>query len=349
MNPRSRLLTAVVVACVLAAGLGFFLVVRESPEAARLRLLIDVLLLAALAATVFVVTRNPLERREELLDAMRALARGSRDRRLDYESFGDLEDIARTYNEVAAALTEHEDPNLGPIKTKRRQERPAWMETEGGGHPDLGEVRVISKKQKAAQAIDAEERAAKARAKAKVAAEPPEPEPEPEPEVRVGEPQARAKPSGKAKRRAPEPARATPEPPAADERDDDGAEESAAALADAAADNDTAIDGLLSRSSGPDEEPAPDEPAAPEAGELHLDDGEQERALPPFDMRALFREFVDAKRAHDEDTDDLEYDAFAETLEDEMARLLEAHACRAVRFEVRVQDGEVSLLPRLLR
>lgn len=351
MNPRSRLLTAVVVFSVIAAGIGFFLVMQKSPEAARLRLLVDVALLAALAGAVVTATRTPLERREELLDAMRALTRGSRERRLDYDRFGDLEDVARAYNELAVALTEHEDPNLGPVKAKRRTSKPPWTDDN---HQAIGEVRVISKKDKAAPAeasggsatakAESDRRGAKKRAPEEAKAEEPS-------SSEVKQPEARPASEPPAKAESEPPARAKSELPMAapDSAPPEKAVEAAAESgrpAGAAVDNDTAIDDAPL----PSEDQvmaAVTEAERPPAQEE--EDPAKATTLPPFDMRALFDEFVKQKRAHDEDTDDLEYEAFAETLEEEMARLLESHGCRAVRFQVRVQDGEVSLLPRLIR
>jgi hypothetical protein len=88
------------------------------------------------------------------------------------------------------------------------------------------------------------------------------------------------------------------------------------------------------------------EPArTPGDGDTHIDEGATARA----ELRALFDEFVSAKRAHSENVDDLAFDQFSAALADERLKLLTAHRCRDVRFEVRIQDGEVSLLPRLLR
>lgn len=423
MNLRARLLTAVAVSCVVAAALGFYVVMQESAEAARNRLLLDVLLLAAMSGSVFVITRNPLERREELLDAMRALARGVRERRLEPERFGDLEDIARSYNEVAASLSEHDDPNLGPVRARRRHTRPAWMDPEGSEHPELGEVRVISRKEKASSAerdsrvkartqpptnaprrrrredlasdlassAEANESAAESAAEAAASAEAAEDVLE-RPRAKAEGKRGRRRNADKSREDArdeAEDARAheaavaddasahaeapadaaegepeTPESEPIEHEDALDSERELAAEDDAesADNNDTAIDDLLARAPMTTDGALPREEAtAGDGDEPPSDDGTDESdsaspaasgtpsTLQPFDMRALFREFVEAKRAHDEDTDDLEFEAFAETLEEEMERLVAAHGCRAVRFEVRVQDGEVSLLPRLLR
>ena len=67
------------------------------------------------------------------------------------------------------------------------------------------------------------------------------------------------------------------------------------------------------------------------------------------ELEALFSEFVTAKKGRDESVSDLDLEAFAQTIQGECERLLQAHACKGVRFEVTEQDGEVSLRPRLIR
>jgi hypothetical protein len=67
------------------------------------------------------------------------------------------------------------------------------------------------------------------------------------------------------------------------------------------------------------------------------------------ELEALFHEFVATKKSHGEPVADLDVDAFAQTIQGECERLIGAHRCRGVRFDVTMQDGEVSLRPRLLR
>src|SRR6185437_5036948 len=76
------------------------------------------------------------------------------------DDFAGLADVARALNEVAASLTENEDPNLGPVKRephptyKKRPERPAVTPDDAGeavmsDHPELGPVRMMKKKEPA--------------------------------------------------------------------------------------------------------------------------------------------------------------------------------------------------------
>jgi hypothetical protein len=65
------------------------------------------------------------------------------------------------------------------------------------------------------------------------------------------------------------------------------------------------------------------------------------------EIRDLYEAFVAAQK--DTGGEDVEFAAFAQTVEETAEQLLGDHACRAVRFRVTVENGEVALLPRLLR
>ncbi len=95
--------------------------------------------------------------------------------------------------------------------------------------------------------------------------------------------------------------------------------------------NDTAIDGApRSDASVPSDEGPPTLPTRAE-------------------LDTLFVEFVNQKRAHDQAIADLDGDAFVQTILGECERLVFEHKCRGVKFEITLDDGEVSLRPRLLR
>lgn len=302
MSPRAALLIGVLASATVAAGIGFFLVFGFAPDAARTRLFVDLGLLALLAGVVFAFTRGPAERARALAEALRELTRGIRHRRLTPESFGELADVARAFNEVAAFLSEHDDPNLGPIKSRPRRLKMRRADDEGvehSTHPELGPVRVI-------------------------------------PKERAEEPSD--------EKRANEALRLIEEAPA--EGDEPAPERPDAAPAEAR-ERDTAIDEPKGEEGTVEESAAA---STPPSAAAEREPGDAKPAFPDEqDLRALFDAFVDAKRSQDEPTEDLDFEAFAETLVDERARLTREHGCKTVRFEVTVQDGEVSLLPRLIR
>lgn len=258
---RTTLLIAVVAATAISAIAGYFVLNGSGG-----RLLVDAGLAIALAAIVAVMLSPTVNRVDSLVEALRALARGEKHQRVRADEFAGLADVARAMNEVAASLTEGDDPNLGPV---RSEPRPGHLPThtvkkqvplpaidddpEVSAHPEIGPVRVLKK--------------------------------------RAGAPDNGERPQT------------------------------------AAPTNDTNVDEKV-RSDIKD-----DIAQVPSRAELE----------------SLFQEFVAAKKSHEEGVADLDFDAFAQTIQGECERLISAHQCKGVRFEVTMQDGEVSLRPRLLR
>lgn len=170
MNPRSSLFSGVLSAAVVAAVVGFLILQRFAPEAALARAFVDGGLLVLLALVVYSFTRTPAHRVDDLADAIVELTRGNRSRRLDPAEYGELEPIARAFNDIAAHLSAQEDPNLGPIKRRPRlrgaggedsgpQSPPTEAENPDASmrirnlsdlaknhsyHPELGPVRVMT-------------------------------------------------------------------------------------------------------------------------------------------------------------------------------------------------------------
>lgn len=68
--------------------------------------------------------------------------------------------------------------------------------------------------------------------------------------------------------------------------------------------------------------------------------------LPEDRVRAIYSQYVDAKRKQNESTAAITYDAVAKSLRDSSARLREKHG-RLVDFEVAVKDGKAVLKPVL--
>jgi len=69
-------------------------------------------------------------------------------------------------------------------------------------------------------------------------------------------------------------------------------------------------------------------------------------ALPEDRVRAIYSQYVEAKRRQNEPTAAITYDAVAKSLRDSSARLREKHG-RLVDFEVSVKDGKAVLKPVL--
>lgn len=319
---RTALVSGVVVVGVLGAAGSFYLVQQTSPEAARSLLAVMAGMIVALGVCVWVLLGPTLKRIDDLVEALRALARGEKHTRVDAVEFAGLADVARAVNEVAAALCENDDPNLGPVLKKTRERpteihkvpKPSKPQAEASAavvdvdavssHPEIGAVRV--RKKRDGRGEKAESKTVEAKPSE---AKPSEPQPEPS-EARSAAP-VEVKPAESK----------TAEPKAADVVDVKPAPSTVEAPSTPArrADDDTVIE--------------PAEPRLPGRAEL----------------QSLFAEFVQEKKAAHHDDVDVDFDAFSDTILAECERLVQEHSCRGVRFEVAVADGEVSLRPRLLR
>jgi hypothetical protein len=63
-------------------------------------------------------------------------------------------------------------------------------------------------------------------------------------------------------------------------------------------------------------------------------------------VRAIYAQYVDAKRRQNESTAAITYDAVARSLRDSSAKLRQKHG-KAVDFEVAIKDGKAILKPVL--
>jgi hypothetical protein len=77
------------------------------------------------------------------------------------------------------------------------------------------------------------------------------------------------------------------------------------------------------------------QPAKPDAGSADL---------PEHRVRAIYEQYVDAKRRQKESTAAITYEAIAKTLRDSSAKLREKHG-KSVDFEVAIRDGKAILKP----
>jgi hypothetical protein len=68
--------------------------------------------------------------------------------------------------------------------------------------------------------------------------------------------------------------------------------------------------------------------------------------LPDARLRAIYAQYVDAKRKQNESTAAITYDAVAKSLRDSSAKLREKHG-KPVDFEVAIKDGKAILKPVL--
>jgi hypothetical protein len=106
-------------------------------------------------------------------------------------------------------------------------------------------------------------------------------------------------------------------------------------------DNDTAIDGLLKTDND-----KKSNPLANKAGGLS---GIRVSPDQPDGLKELFDCYVKTMKEHNQPIDGLTFKPFALMIESERDRLLAEPGCQEVRFEIKYQDGEVSLQPRVVR
>jgi hypothetical protein len=295
-NLKMALVLGVIGSTAAVALTGFFLLDHSAT-----RLVVDGGLALAQLAIVMLML-SPTERRVEMLiEALRALSRGERHRRVDASQFAGLAEVARAVNEVAASLTENEDAALGPVRSTARPHtgRPAYTPP----------TKAVAAPPRPASDID-------------------------DPSVGVVR---------KIKKEPKEPREPTPNAPSAPPMAADGAMVDVARPEQAAASNDTSVDEHVpNHGSGA--------PLSAESGSNRSGIAAEEPTLPSrAELDALFADFVATKKAHNESVEDLELEAFVQTIMGECARLVSAHQCRGVKFEITEQEGEVSLRPRLLR
>jgi hypothetical protein len=278
-NLKKALLLGVLGATAATSLAGFFLLGTGGA-----RLAVDGLSAVVQAIVIFAMLSPTEKRVDAMVDALRALARGERHQRVNPDEFAGLAEVARATNEVAASLTENDDPNLGPVKSQPRNKK---LESSAeAAKPKRMEPRPA--------ALGGDPRAVDT----------------PAHDPNVGEVRKLKRPAS----------------------DSGPVEAGSGRPSEKAPNNDTSIDeGPRSASSGEVEDSEP--PSLPTRAELE----------------ALFAEFVAAKKSHDESVADLDLDAFVQTIMGECERLVAAHKCKGVKFEITMQDGEVSLRPRLLR
>lgn len=368
------------------------------------RILLDAGLAAALAVIISASLSPTQQRLSGIVELLRALARGERQQRVDPDDFAELAELARAANEVAASMSESDDPNLGPVRSVPRPPTPGLRRTEEQNlseHPELGPVRA-HKRLPEGQGSGAAHGLAAARQGGQYATRAGT---TPERMPAVSEPRRSHSASRHAARltaaldddvseprrliRSPvndgvhagrndalspsEPPPSGPPPP----------EQLPSGQSDVEVAHETAVhDGRAGNAPG-SELPRDAVTAGLAAGALASDDGPfreardasvrdavatrgndtavdgPEESTPPAqevasgpsraEIEALFHDFVSRKRSKDQSVMDLDLEAFIETIQSECERLLVAHQCKGVRFEVAEVEDEVSLRPRLLR
>jgi hypothetical protein len=314
---RIQVLVTVMAVGICATAVGFFLLLGKSDTLAWQRLVVDAGMLVAIGVAVWQSLRPLQDRIDEVATMLRSYAGGQRHARLQPETFGALDDLARATNEVGAAMTDHIDANLGPVRARLR---------------DADETDAVTKR----------ERDQRDQIRVPTPPKPPWQGGAPSPMANASSEVVRASMASRTADDTLGEVRLRPKGKtvdvdthavdAASNTSLEARDPNAAAVEEvptAATSQDTIIDQAAPRA-------VTIEPAAASTAEL----------------QALFDEFVAQRRANapsGQPAEELDFDAFAETIHAESQRLVTAHGCKAVRFEVLIADGDVSLRPRLLR
>ncbi|GEM_PF-6716440 len=385
---RKSLLGALSLCVIIAAIAGFIIVFRANTTAAWVRLVLDLLLVGVIHFVVRDFVAPPRATATQITDALRELARGHYHKRLDAESFGDLTEAAHAFNELAGVMSDRLDPHVGVVRYRPKQNRDE-ADVNHSYHPELGSVRPIdaNKEQVAtdenesepeAQTEDTENRETEESTEQETATSDQNSHVEPENNEDVQDQ------SEDTSEQQTDSGAETSQPEASANGSDtgeqtEGSDETETHLAEEADDNTETDHGtadgdteesVQESSSESDEAPAEDassndEDPVQEEDEIEENDPEdsdaaQEESVdsepPQADMSPLPSD-EEMEHLHAKynairlqfDLPQVEFNDLVPVLMDTAKALLEQHQCRAIRFEVQPQDGDVALLPKLIR
>lgn len=310
MNTRNALFLSVGFSIASGAAFVLWQVNRVAPNLVlSLGVAFALVFMLSLGAIYF-FTRTPMARIEKIGEALRLLSTGRRDQRLETAEFGELRPLASAYNALASSLSDRDDPNLGPVRvTKKLPYQKSCDEN------DVGAVRKM--KSHEAEIKPRQEKI----------------EPEKVSKSPFNEPKAET-PSTRERPKAKEEAKQSDEP---FDGDDFTREEQKRSEAP------TVV------STPPRENAEGKKPRAKrrrKKRKKNSNDTIIERSgLSEDDIRVLFAQFAGALG----DEDAPEFGEFAKALREQHDDIVQTHGCKSVRFEVTVVEGNVSLLPRLIR
>lgn len=369
---RKSLLGYLTLCIFIAALAGFIIVFRADRTAAWVCLGLDVLLMGVLHFVVRDSVAPPRATATQITDALRELARGHYHKRLDAESFGDLTEAAHAFNELAGVMSDRLDPHVGVVRY-RPKSAPDGADINHSYHPELGSVRPIDHSKEADVTAD-DEQDSQAEGDALEASQ----AREEHLEELATNPETGAEDSSVASDDAA--AETTEETATAEEAPEDASNETSSQ--DGAPDETTADSSVSENeavSEGEDEgesaetDEASDKPDAPAERdavpetETAADDVSNEEAEAPEEEDPSENEGAEsiAPLPSEKEMEELhtrynairlqfelpqvEFNDLVPVLMETAKALLDQHQCRAIRFEVKPQDGDVALLPKLIR
>ncbi len=119
-NRKKKLLLLIMLLLIAQATLSYLHIQPLDNQIAQDGLIFDLVTFVLIVIVLGIHMIFPAQPVKELVEAMRALSIGYKDRRLDTSRFKELDEVARVFNELAASLSDIHDPNLGPLKVRAR-------------------------------------------------------------------------------------------------------------------------------------------------------------------------------------------------------------------------------------
>ncbi len=148
MKSLRNLFVIIPAVIVLTAIVGFFITFPSAPQSAYARIFIDLGVLIALLSACMTIPKPVILRTDEIVDALRDLARGRYETRLNSKDFDELNPIAQAFNELAGGLSDSGDPNVNRLRYQYiRKQEPAperVINEQHSHHPELGHVEAVT-------------------------------------------------------------------------------------------------------------------------------------------------------------------------------------------------------------
>jgi HAMP domain-containing protein len=136
---------------VVSTIVGFFITFPSAPQSAYARIFIDLGVLIALLSVCMTIPKPRKIRTDGIVNALRDLARGRYETRLNSKDFDELNPIAQAFNELAGSLSDSGDPKINQLRYEyiRNQEPVATAERvfneQHSHHPELGHVEAVTR------------------------------------------------------------------------------------------------------------------------------------------------------------------------------------------------------------
>jgi hypothetical protein len=345
---RVRVALSVGVLLAVSGGLGFLLAEHAAPGAGQSVLLVNLFAaVASVTLTLWLTARYEAGIRR-IASGLSEVARGRRDLRFDVGREPLVSGLAHAANEALSALEAPIDPSVGPVRVRKRTGSSPDVRLPDAALPEPPHsnprLTPVPTPAPVSAAVPAPASASAPKSALNPGVDP----------AGLGAVTVPAPPPPRAATLPPPPA--TPPPPARKSKPPSSPPASAAAddddlppLPPPPANLSTVPPAARSNlSHRPSQVPTvlPPAPMPPDTGEKKEPSDAQ---MKMEHYRAVFEEYRAGLTRMSLTDGMMTMDEFTETLTATERSLVERHGCRSVRFSVLVEDGQVQLLPRLVR